>query len=149
MDLPNLIAGILDQGVELFGMDLNSAMDVACIYDSQIFTSWNLIPSWIKSKVSEHREENTEIAKRVLNKPFDFGGDEIKKYAYYVFGRLNGTPDIAIDGTMNEEFHVCLNHGQPLSDRELDILKIVTKPEKEISDSLFISNHTVNTWKYR
>lgn len=145
MELPNLIAGMLDQGVELFGMDMSSALEVACIYDSQIFTCWTNIPAWIKMKVSEHRIENPEIAKKVEKKAFDFGGDAIMKYAYYAFGRLNGTPDIAVDGTMNHEFHVCLNNGVPLSDTEANLLKEVVRPDKEISDTKFISKHTVNT----
>lgn len=142
MTQPNLFPGLLDKRVEFF----TEGDSVYCFHDGSVL-EYASFKSWMIQKVFTHSENNPELVKEISRKPVVFT-DPIKNYIYYCFGRLNNTADIDLDGSMNPELHVCLNNGEPLSDREVDILKNIVKPDKLISDEAFISDRTVNTHLY-
>jgi len=97
--------------------------------------------------------ENPHYVKKVQNTKKDFGGDFSKRYTYYIFGGLNLTPDIDLDGTMNGcDFFNCdedvpmiltVNNGKSLSRREIEVLRTVTLPDKLIADQLHNSKDTI------
>jgi len=152
-NLPNIPIGILpgDNRVEFFAHDF----DVLCFHNGKTW-SYNEFPDYICLAVIAHMAENPHLVKEVQeNTLMDFGGDFSKRYTYYIFGGLNLTPDIDLDGTMNGcDFFNCdedvpmilsINNSNPLTKRQIDIMRNVTLPNKHIADRLHISILTVET----
>ncbi|MXV16871.1 response regulator transcription factor [Hufsiella ginkgonis] len=130
MTLPNLIPGLVDKSVEFFGHN----MEVYCIHDGRTI-EYAAFPMWMREIIMQHMETNPHLVAAVRREKVDFS-DFVKKYIYLVFGRIDGIPDIALDGSTNHEFFA-------FSKREIDILRLVHLTDKEIAERLFISRETV------
>ena len=151
MNQSNIYPGLFDKRVEFFAV----GGDVFCFYNRQTL-NYNEFPNHIMLKVIEHMSLNPQLVKWVQQKTkLDFGGDFSKRYIYYIFGGLNHTADIDLDGSMNGcDFFQCdedvpmvltINNGKALSKREIEVLKEVTFPDKLIADHLHNSTETILT----
>jgi DNA-binding CsgD family transcriptional regulator len=141
--------GLFDKRVEFFAYQ----EDVYCFYDGMKL-HYNEFTDAVMLKVINHMAMNPHLVKWVQDKTkLDFGGDFTKRYIYYWREKLNLTPDIDLDGTMNGcDFFACdedvpmmlsINNGKPLSKREIEVLKEVTLPDKLIADHLHNSTETI------
>lgn len=151
MNLPSIYPGMIDKRVEFFAVD----DEVFCTHNFKTLP-YNQFPSHISLAVIGHMSENPHLVKFVQKKTKkDFGGDFSKRYTYYIFGGLNLTPDIDLDGTMNGcDFYNCdenvpvilsVNNGKSLTKTEVDLLKMVVRPTRVIANNLFRSYDTITT----
>jgi DNA-binding CsgD family transcriptional regulator len=112
--------------------------ELHCFCDS-VPTAWEDVPCWAKEDLKQHRLENPQFVKLVNTKPLNFGGDSLKKYTYYIFGKLDHVPDISKEGKITPECCTC----ELFSKRELEQLSLVYLPDDQIAERLFISTLTV------
>lgn len=155
----NIPAGIEDKGFEFFYSD--KVKDICCTHDRKMLL-WEEIPEIAFEIVSEDLAKHPGAIAALKDWNIHSPKLMLKQYIFCRFGRYDGNPDINEDGTINDsEYFDCglrgkckyegklcstikLENGE-LTKRETEILKEVAKGKlnKEIAESLFLSEHTI------
>lgn len=154
-----LPAGLMDKSVEFY-VHRNQ---VYCLHDGSKY-AFEDFPKWILDVIEDDMLKYPEAIKSLASWENLQEDDYIRQYIYCRFGGIDSEPDI----DENKEIHhseyfdcglrgVCKYEGKLcpslkvangyISPRELDHLKLIQLPDKQIADKLHISIDTVFSHK--
>lgn len=155
----NLPAGLIDNGVEFYV----GHNDIECLHGGRTYV-WSDIPEWILERVAVDMLQNQEAMNALVAWDLTQRDEMLRQYVICRFGGFDNEPDIDSDGNIDHtEYFDCGRRGNCahegklcatikvangfLTKQEVKVLKLVAsgKLNKEIADSLSISEDTVST----
>ena len=154
-----IYAGMIDRGIEFFE-DLHTRI-LYCSHDMKQYR-WPHFPNHILRKVRKDMLNNPEALEHLAKWPNLRNEDRIYRYILCRFGGLDDQPDISIDGKVHHsEYYECGLRGNCqfegklccsikvangfLTKAEVEILKYIRLPDKQIAQLLNRSIETIST----
>jgi DNA-binding CsgD family transcriptional regulator len=152
-----LPAGLVDSGVEFFAF----RNEVMCLHNGRTFY-FEEIPSFILEIVEQDMMAHPEALRSLADWNIHRHEDMLRQYIYCRFGGFDNDPDIDSTGKIDHTEYfdcgqrgVCRFEGKlcctikaengNLTKQELEVLKRVQLPDKQIADELNISVETVSS----
>lgn len=149
--------GIIDKSVEFFVHD----NEVNCMHDGQRYV-YSEIPKPIIDRIETDMLQYPEALKALTQWENLAEFEYVRQYIYCRFGGIDAEPDIDVNGGIHHtEYFDCGLRGKCkyegklccsikvdngiLTKTEMEVLKHINMPDKNIADIMHISEHTVNS----